>query len=171
MAIWLILYARRKPKMEIPASVMLRPNLKNDRFCLTNAVGRVYALRLRWVRWCGFVLLCCAVSRYGRASDPEIHADGTASVQGTVEENNKGCARDAACYFKLSSGGTNIRVVYDPGEREPAPPNVGLVAALMKISPGTVISAYGAYQKSGSIVVIDVYSRSEYFVRVVPARK
>ena len=88
-----------------------------------------------------------------------------------MEENNKGCARDAACYFKLSSGGMTIHVVYDPGEREPAPPNVRLVPALMNVSPGTVISTYGAYQKSGSIAVIDVYSRSEYFVRVVPARK
>jgi hypothetical protein len=97
----------------------------------------------------------------------QVNGDGTASVTGEVEENYKGCARDGICYFKLKSGKSEIRVLYDPGETDAQLPNRSQVPQLLKVDPGTIITAYGSHRERGSLHTIDAYSKKEYFIHIL----
>jgi hypothetical protein len=98
----------------------------------------------------------------------QVNSDGTASITGKVEENYKGCARDGVCYFRLTFGKSEIRVVYDPGETDALLPNSSHVPQLMKVERGAIIEVYGSHRERGLLHTIDAYSRKEYFIHIVP---
>jgi hypothetical protein len=117
----------------------------------------------------GLCFLCWTMTPIGCAQTTlQVNSDGTASVTGKVEQNFTGCVADGACYLRLAYGKSEIRIYYDPGETEAPIPNGSLVPQLMKVEPGAIISAYGAHRQTGRLHMIDVYSRAEYFVHILP---
>ena len=120
-------------------------------------------------RCCVLCLLLWSYALLGASADAtmQVNGDGTASISGTVEENYKGCARDGVCYFRLTFGKSEVRVVYDPGETDALLPNKSQVPQLMKVERGAIIAAYGSHRECELLHTIDVYSRKEYFIHIL----
>ena len=90
--------------------------------------------------------------------------DGTAFVNGMVEEHSLPCSANIACYLKLQIDTTEVRVVYDEGEVGRACAN-SQANHTQLVKKGDWIKAFGAYSKRGGVVTISTCASEDYFIR------
>jgi len=98
---------------------------------------------------------CAACAPRAPATLLRIGPDGTATVEGTVLENNLGCTHDLACFLRLDLDGADLRIDYHRGESPPCLDR-NVARQGVKIAPGTRVRAAGRYRRAGALHVLDV---------------
>ena len=111
------------------------------------------------------VLTICLSAVPVRADTLTTWNDGTAYVKGVVIKHTTGCEVDGACSLIVNVNEEYLALVYAEGEMEcKNTRSASWVQWGKNVQPGSVVQAYGSYQRSGAIQSLRFCDSPDFFI-------
>lgn len=97
-----------------------------------------------------------------------INPDGSATLEGQVVENDKGCAYDAMCFLVIQAGDISVHILYGAGEQAPGTgPAICVLPDAAIASGGDSVQASGRYASRNGLITLTPCGRSSDYFRLI----
>ena len=92
----------------------------------------------------------------------QLHADGSAFVQGRVAANRRDCKRDLPCYLVMDGAARPLHLLYHHGEGDTPCASADVTRAGLALAAGAAVEARGRYRKAGGADIVDLCAPGAY---------
>ena len=101
----------------------------------------------------------------------QLHADGSAFVQGRVAANRRDCERDLPCYLVMDGAARPLHLLYHHGEGDTPCASADITRTGLALAAGAAVEARGRYRKTGGADIVDLCAPGAYLRAPVRDRR